>query len=382
MRGHVHKRVHKKKNGDDSVLYYAVVELPRADGKRRSDWGEGFRRKKDADSALNEKLALLGVGQLVQRSNLSVTDCLRAWMDAVDDTVKPTTRASYQKSVDLYLVPHIGALKLRSVDIQNLSKRLLRSGGRRKPKRSSGTLVEGAPLAAKTVRNHLGVLGAALKYAVGMGWIPSNPMAAVKKPSARRTKEMTIWGAEEVATFLSATESHPLSPLFHLALYTGARRGELLGLRWNDVDLARGRIAVRQNLVLVDGVPTFGTPKSHEARTVDLDESTVSVLRRWQSDQRGQLDGVKPFGDLVFTRADGSPLRPDTVSHWFRKAVEESTVDRRISFHEMRHTHASLLLSAGVAPHVVSQRLGHADIGPTRTSSPGCRPMQRTHSRR
>ena len=158
MRGHVRKRVHPKKNGDNSVLYYAVVEMPRINGKRRSDWGRGFRRKKDAETALNEKLAQLGAGQLVQRSNLSVADCLRAWLDAVDGTVKPTTRSSYQKSVDLCIVPHIGAQKLqelRSVDIQNLSKRLLSSGGRRTSKRSSGEAHEGVPLAAKTVRNHL-----------------------------------------------------------------------------------------------------------------------------------------------------------------------------------------------------------------------------------
>lgn len=365
MPGHVHKRSHLTKGDKESVLYYAVVELPRVNGKRRSDWGKGFRRKKDAENALVEKLSKVNAGEVIARSDLTVADCLHRWLASVVGSVKPTTLDSYQRSIDQYLEPQVGSVKLqqlRPANVQQLSERLLANGGRRKSQHPVDPHPE-RPLAPKTVRNHLNVLGAALKYAVGMGWIASDPMSAVKKPSARRSKQMKVWNADEVAAYLQATSDHDLSTLFHLALFTGLRRGELLGLRWEDIDFTSSRLAVRQTLVLVGGRPQFGTPKSHEARTVDLDAETVDLLRRWRIAQRCFLEGVPPSRDLVFTDAGGSPLRPDTVSYWFRKAVERSPIERRISFHEMRHTHASLLLKAGEPVHVVSQRLGHADVG-------------------
>jgi integrase len=188
-------------------------------------------------------------------------------------------------------------------------------------------------------------------------------MTSVKKPSARRSKEMTVWDHVEVSVFLRATKSHWLHPLFRLALYTGARRGELLGLRWADIDSASGQMSIRQNLVLVDGRLHFDTPKSHEARTVDVDESTMSVLSEWRVQQAERLDGLPPSGGLVFVNDDGSPLRPDSISQWFDRAVASSANTRRITFHEMRHTHATLLLKAQVPVHVVSRRLGHSDVG-------------------
>jgi integrase len=361
MRGHVHKRQHTKKNGDISTLYYAVVELPRVNGKRKSDWGSGFARKKDADAALTRKLGLISSGEFVGRNSLTVEELLIEWLPVAEDAVKATTFASYRRSAELYLIPSVGDVLLRDLApgvLQRLSTKLRKSGGLRR----SG-VGEDVGLSNKSVRNHLGVLGAALNHAVALGYISSNPMDSVKKPAARRSKEMTVWDSDEVAEFLCGTRDHWLHPLFWLALYSGARRGELLGLRWSDLDLRAGQMSIRQNLVLVDGALHFDTPKSHEARTADLDPATTGLLSRLRVAQAERLDGIRPTGDLIFVNSDGSPIRPDSTSQWFGRAVKASRIERRITFHEMRHTHATLLLKAGVPIHVVSQRLGHSDVG-------------------
>lgn len=357
MRGHVHKREHVKKNGEKSTLYYAVVEMPRVGGKRRSDWGAGFQRKKDAEHALVDKLQRLRTGSLIRPADLTVRECLVRWLESQDGAVKASTLASYRHSVSNYLVPNVGDLSLGGLgtpEIEALSKQLLANGGLRSGKGSK-------PLSSKTVRNHLGVLGTALRFAERRQWIASNPMSGVTKPSAKRKKQMSVWNAEEVSDFLRGVESHQMATLFHLALYTGARRGELLGLRWEDLDLGRLRMAVRQTLLTGGGGLYFDTPKSHEARTVDLDPHTVTRLAGWRVQQEQAPARATP-PTLVFTRPDGSPMHPDWVSKSFGKAVERSEC-RRITFHEMRHTHASLLLLSGVPVHVVSQRLGHADVG-------------------
>lgn len=365
MPGHVHKRIHTTKSGKESVLYYAVVELPQFGDRRKQDWGPGFRRKKDAEAELVEKLAKVNSGEIVARSDLTVGECLQRWLTSTVGRVKPTTFDSYRRTVNQYLTPHIGTIKLqqlRPVNVQQLSELLLENGGLRTGKLSSDT-AGSKPLAPKTVRNHLNVLGAALKHALAMGWIANDPMAAVKKPSARRRKEMKVWDANELVHFLGVSTNHELFVLFRLVLYTGLRRSEVLGLRWNDIDLQSRRLAVRQTLVVVGGTPQFGTPKSHEARTIDLDPETTQTLSDWRQEQARRLDGLRPAGDLVFTRADGHSLHPDTVSDWFRRCLHDCKIERTIAFHEMRHTHASLLLREGVPVHVVSQRLGHADVG-------------------
>ena len=361
MRGHIHKRQHTKKNGDVSTLYYPVVELPPVNGKRRSDWGSGFRRKKDAEAELTRKLGLAGSAGYVGQDTITVEQLLNGWLLVVEDSVKATTFAGYRRTAELYLIPRIGRTQLRDLTpaiLQQLSSQLRQSGGIRKAGEPGNK-----ELSNKSVRNHLGALSAALAYAVSLGYIAANPMASVKKPSARRSKEMTVWDNFEVSVFLSETKGHRLYPLFRLALYTGARRGELLGLRWSDIDFVAGQMSIRQNLVLVDGRLHFDTPKSHEARTVDVDEATMEILSQWRVQQREQLAGLQVSGDLVFVNNDGAPLRPDSTSQWFDRAVESSSNHRRITFHEMRHTHATLLLKVPVPVHVVSRRLGHSDVG-------------------
>jgi integrase len=206
---------------------------------------------------------------------------------------------------------------------------------------------------------------AALDSAVTTGLLPDNPAAAVrppdprKRPSARR--RATSWTAGELATFLDASASDRHWMLFPLAAATGMRRGELLGLRWSDVDLDAGRLEVTQALTAVGYTTSFSRLKTKTSRRcVALDAETVECLRVWRTEQAKALKAAGRTNKLglVFTGTDGGLLHPHLASQAFTRAHRNLALTP-IRLHDLRHTHASLLLRDRVPIKVVSERLGH-----------------------
>ncbi len=173
---------------------------------------------------------------------------------------------------------------------------------------------------------------------------------------------MRTWTAEQLRRFLEQVEGDRLYAAWLLAVSTGMRRGEVLGLPWSDVDLAAARLAVRQTLVLVDGRPALSEPKTPRSRrTIDLDARTVDELRRWrvhQTRERREWGPAWHDRGLVFTREDGNAVHPDGWSGAFERHTRAAGLSR-IRLHDLRHTHATLMLGAGVNPKVTSERLGH-----------------------
>lgn len=177
---------------------------------------------------------------------------------------------------------------------------------------------------------------------------------------------MRTWTGHELGAFLDGVREHRLGPLFTILATTGLRRGEGLGLRWSDVDLGEGRLAVRQTLLAVNNHIEFGEPKTHRSRrTVDLDPSTVAVLkarRKAQLEERAEAGLGRPRADaLIFTDERGDPLHPNLVSRTFRRLVREAGLPT-IRLHDLRHSHATLALQAGVHVKIVSERLGHSSV--------------------
>jgi integrase len=170
----------------------------------------------------------------------------------------------------------------------------------------------------------------------------------------------------ELQRFLLSARQHPYYAAFHLAASTGLRRGEVLGLRWCDLDFTESVLHVLQTVILVRAEVLIETPKSPASRRrVDLDRGTAEVLRRYQGGverrraiTEGHLEGTD---DLVFARDSGEPIHPALFSYSFQRQVELAGV-RRIRFHDLRHTHATHALQAGVHPKIVSERLGHSSI--------------------
>ena len=287
----------------------------------------------------------------------SASPTLAAWLDEWFTTqrtrLEPATVRCYREAA-AYLLPRFGDVPLHRLTVREIescyaSMRL--EGGR-----------HGQPLSARTVELTHAVLRKALADAVRLEVITDNPATRATLPRINLSDDaaprpLNAWNAEQVRAFLAATADHPLADLWRVALGTGMRRGELLGLRWDDVDLTVPQLRVTAALTHVDGRLRLKTSKTGRSRTLFLDEATAAAIARQPRRP------PSPF-PVVFTRRDGSPWQPDVITHRWRRLVR--TVDvPRITLHGVRHTHATLLLEAGVPMKVISERLGHATIGMT-----------------
>jgi len=281
------------------------------------------------------------------------------WLPAKEASIAASTHARYVTSIEHYLLPHLGDSQLRRLqptDLESLYRRLLLRGGR-----------QGGPLAAKTVRNLHQIIRPALDDAVARGLIATNPARHVvppdprKRPSGRRRAQS--WTGAQLGAFLAGAAGERHAVLFRLTAATGMRRGEVLGLRWDHVHLDTGRIEVTQAITAVGYRLEFSQLKTRTSRrNITLDAATVAMLAEWRRRQADQLAaaGVGNAEALVFTGSDGRPLHPHAASQAFGRAQRRLDVPV-IRFHDLRHTHATLLLRDRVPIKVVSERLGHSN---------------------
>jgi integrase len=218
-------------------------------------------------------------------------------------------------------------------------------------------------LSPRTVRYLHTLLNRACVDAIRGGHLVSNPAAAADPPSPRaaRAPIFPVWSPSELARFLEAAKDDPLYAAFHLAASTGLRRGELLGLRWCDLDLEARELHVVQAVVEVDHEPQIGPPKTERSRRlVALDKETVDVLERHRAVAKARAVIIDDL-DLVFTTPTGKLIHPAVFSYFFKRRVRLTGV-RPIRLHDLRHTHATHALQVGIHPKIVSERLGHSTI--------------------
>lgn len=359
MRGHITKRERVCQNGRKSVLWYVVVDLPRgADGKRRQKWHGGFETRKAADAVRARLVHELTTGYYVEPSRMTLEEWMvEHWLPVAKTRVKPTTFRAYRSATQHHVVPYLGGTQLGKLTSQMLIRHYQQLF-------ESGRVKADGGLAPATVQAVHALLHKALGDAVDAGLIPRNPADAARAPrTAARPQELRYWTPAELNEFLGLIEGHRFQGALHLLAMSGARRGEIAGLRWVDVDLEEARITIRQTLNAVDGEIYVSSPKSARGRTIDLDRRTVGVLHKHLERQkaRGKLylnrDGG---GGYVFRRRDGSRLDPRQLSAAFRWVADQSDLPR-IRLHDLRHTHASIAVKAGVSIGVVSERLGHSD---------------------
>ena len=222
-------------------------------------------------------------------------------------------------------------------------------------------------LAPKTVYYIHSILHRALRDAVRWGYVVRNVADAADPPKAK-TPEMRVWSPAQLRTFLDHVRGDRLYAAWLLAATTGMRRGEILGLRWNDLDLDAGRVAVRRPRILVDYQVQVSEPKTAKGRrSLALDPVTVAALRAHrarQAEEKLAVGGRYRDSELVFTRPDGIAVHPERFSDWFRQHVRAAGLPR-IRLHDVRHSYATAALAAGIPAKVVSERLGHANIAIT-----------------
>jgi len=347
-----------KKRGNTWTAYFYVADLG---GKRRQRSKGGFKTKRLAQAWLAETVGSVQTREFIEKQKLTVEEYLTGrWLPIMRSSLKPTTFDSYQRLVEWHVLPYLGELPLQELSADHLDRlyaHLLEDG--RRDGKSGG-------LSKKTVRSIHNLLHKALRDAERKRLVSRNVTEAADAPKLPPSGEdMTTWTASELRTFLEAVESHRLYAALLLAATTGMRRGEVLGLRWSDIDFQRRRLAVRQTITTANYRIVVGTPKTRRGRrSIALDQTTLQVLAAHQErqlEERRLIGAAYSDQGLVFPREDGTPINPDLLSQVFDRAVAKLSIPR-IRFHDLRHTHATLGLAAGVPAKVMSERLGHATV--------------------
>ncbi len=317
-------------------------------GKRHTVYG---KTRREAQQKPRQVLSNADRGIMPAPEKVTFGDYLTRWLnDVASASLRPTTFETYEWAVRLYLVPELGRLKLTQLQpahLQGLYTALLKKG-----------------LAPKTVRNVHGVAHRALTQAVAWGIVPRNVAEAVEPPQVKR-HEMRTLTPEQIRSLLDAARGTRWAALLTLAITTGMRQGELLGLRWRDVNLDAGEPHVQRQWARNR---QFTEPKTAKGRRkIDLPASAVRSLRehdRMQREERVLLGPEYEDNDLVFSTYQGKPIPVQTLTDNLKRLLRKAGCPE-IRFHDLRHTAATLLLLQGIHPKVVQERLGHSTIGMT-----------------
>jgi len=344
-RGHNEGSVYKRGDG----RWCATLMLP--DGRRKSFYG---RTKRDVLDKLEQAKSIRARGLPIVAEHQTIEQFLESWLEAKRPRVEYNTWRAAREHASLHIVPTLGKLKLARLtaqQVQALYAALLGKG-----------------LSTTTVRHIHVTLKAALRSAVRLDLVARNVAELVDPPRPSEV-EMRVLTRDQARAFLAATEGDRLHALFVLALTTGMRRGELLGLQWRDLILAEQTLQVRRSLTRSSQGFRLAEPKTRKSRRmIRLSAPAAEALRQHrarQLEERMHLADVYEDQDLVFARLIGTPLGPSQVTNkHFRPALARAGLPQ-IRFHDLRHTAATLLLSARVNPKVVSEMLGHASISIT-----------------
>jgi integrase len=357
MAGHIRQR----SPGSWELRYSLGIDA--GTGKRRVVSTTFHGTRKAAEKELRRLLHAVDAGEHVDPSKLVLRVWLATWLDMVHDEVSPRTHERYRELVWHFLAPALGNVPLTKLGPAHIQEAYngWASGGRR----------DGKPggLSPQTRRHLHRVLSAALARAVEQQRIIRNPCEVFRRrlPHVERREIVTL-NSGQMQSLLTAIRHRAVYWPTLLAFATGARRGEVLAMRWRNVDLGSGVIRIVESLEQTDAGLRFKPPKNGKSRVVTLPRFAVDELRRLKREQAETLllVGVRHTDEtLLCGKFDGSPMPPRSLTHEFAKVAGMVKGVPRIRFHDIRHSHATELLSAGVHPKIAQERLGHSSINVT-----------------
>jgi integrase len=356
-------------------IKYEIGKDPKT-GKRRTRYATVHGSCADARKALTEHKQQRNDGTLPEPSTITVAEHLEEWLTRAAVNVSPKTHERYSELVRLHLKPAIGALPLRDLSTAHLRDYYHKARTTPRTVMLNDKPIERKPLSARTVKHIHGVLKQALEQAFDDNKIAKNP-AKVKRLCPRpEDAEMKILDPAQMAALLKLAEASAIYMPVLLAATTGMRRGEVLALRWRDIDLPARALKVTQSLEETKAGLRFKKPKTrHSLRTIPLGQLTVDALKTHRARQaKGRLGLGRLYADndLVCANELGAPLFPHLITDAFTDLVAKTGV--RIRFHDLRHSHISHLLALGVNIKAISVRAGHKNPSVTLNIYSHCLP--------
>jgi len=347
---------HLKKRSKDS--WTIVVDLGlKANGKRNQKWKSTKGTKKEAEALLARMLTELEDGVYIDAKKTSVSEYLDKWITSIKGSVSSTTYERYKQLCDKHLKPTIGNIALNKRISQLYSDAI-----------ESGRIDGKGGLSKQTVLHMHRVLKRALSQAVKWGLLSRNPCDAVDNIPKPSKKERLTFTTEETLSLLEQLEGNRLQLPVLLAVTTGMRRGEILGLRWKDIDLDKKRFYIRQIVIETreNGIEVKQPKTDASSRTIALPQIAIEAIKKYRVEQAElclQLGkGLTPES-MLFDEYSGLNI-PNRITVNFRSFIKSHGF-KHVTFHDLRHTHATHLLEQNIHPKIVSERLGHSTIALT-----------------
>jgi len=351
MKGHIRER---------SPGHWAIILDARdASGARKRRWHSFAGTKRQAQVEAARLISELQNGTRIDPSRMTVSAFLERWIEHMQGQVSPRSHERYAELCRKNLTPLLGGLALTKLQPAHISQAYAKA-------LTSGRRDGQGGLSARTVGHMHRVLHEALQHAVRWRMLPRNPAADVKPPMVER-KQMKVLDASATAEMIEAARPYSAFMPILLGALCGLRRGEIAALRWRSVDLKAGQLAVVASVEQTKVGCREKETKTGRARTVALSATMVEELRRHRLAQVQALLqlGIRLSDDHhVVMQADGTALQPNSIGHAFAMFLQ-ATRRPHIRFHDLRHTHATQMLAAGIHPKIASERLGHAKVGTT-----------------
>lgn len=348
-----------------STYSYIVRVKDPETGKTKQKWISGFATKAEAISARDKARTDARTGIFVSPTKITVQDHFEAWWQIKSQKVKPTTADNYRQILDRYILPNLGSIPLKDLSpvlIERVLLDLNKDHSESTVRLVSIVLVQGLD---RAIKDHL---------------LAINPAKGIERPKGKK-KSVTPYTSSELKELLKALEDHRLFAYFRLLAYSGARRGEVLALRWSDLELDKGSLSISKNRTRIGRsvIEQDSTKGGDGKRFVQLDSETLRILKKHRTDQiseRMKAGSAWKEQNYIFTQTNGEPLDPSTPYQLFKKVAKKIGL-RSESLHSIRHLHATELLNSGVGVHLVKDRLGHSDISTTLRIYAHVRPEQK-----
>lgn len=351
----------KRYRADGSHFWQITIELPKdpISGKRVRRYRSVDGSKKDAERAMHEFIREIEKGYYMTDSKITIAEWLDTWLEVyITPNVSPTTLSRYEGMIKRYIKPligHIQVQQLTTLAVQAWVNSL---------KVSPITQKE---MAVATIKHSYHVLKGSLDKAVLAGIIPRSPCSGIMLPKGQK-KPAVVYDEAQIKQLIAAAKGTEMEIVIDIELCLGLRRGELLGLQWDDIDFEKNQIHVVRNRVVVNGKSIVKDPKTESSRrTVDVPVQLIQKLRQHKTNciaNRLRLGKDYTVTDFVIVHPDGRPIYPEYLSQLFTKLQKKADLPK-CRFHDLRHLCASIMLMQGVNVKVAQEHLGHKDISTT-----------------